>query len=309
MKYRNLGNTPLKVSTISLGTVSLGIPYGIRVSRDFGVPGPQEAIRLLKRAADSGINLFDTAPAYGSAEQFLGEAFPNRHDLYVATKVSVPQHKFAGERRNAIMSSLHQSLSRLRRGVLDIVQIHNAKSEDILRGEILEVLLRAKEQGLLRLLGASVYGEEAALTVIESNDLDVLQIAYSVLDQRPDESVLPLATRKGTGILVRSALLKGVLSKKAESLPPQLNTLKQAADRVRREIDCSWKVLPEIALRFCLSSHQVSSVLIGARKLEELEQGVAAWQAGPLPEDHLRGLSSLALDEDHLVNPCHWPIP
>ncbi len=309
MNYRTLGKTGLQVSTISLGTVSLGIPYGIQASKDFGMPSAEDAVRLLMVAADAGVNLFDTAPAYGRSEDILGKAFSRRPDLYIATKISVPQEKTFEGRRHAFQHSLENSLRRLRRDALDIVQIHNAEAEDISKGEVIEFLLQARQKGLVRFLGASVYGEKAAAKVVENDSLDLLQIAYSILDQRPAKSSLMLAAINHKGVLVRSALLKGVLSKKARALPDELQMLREAAQTVCSRLNCTWLDLPELALRFCLSNQMVSSVLVGPRTLEELEQALMAWHSGPLAERDLEIASVLALNEERWVNPSHWPPP
>lgn len=309
MEYRSLGNTGFKVSALSLGTVSLGVTYGIQVSGDSGVPNAADAVRLLNQAADAGINLFDTAPTYGNSEEIIGRAFSRRPELYIATKVSLPDQKTSKERRETVYASLQRSLKRLGREVLDIVQIHNASCQEIQKGEITEFLTRAQEEGLVRFLGASVYGEEAAEQVTRNIHLDVLQLAYSILDQRPSKSVFGLATGSTTGILVRSALLKGVLSKKSTALPAELEPLRSAVQKVRRELDCSWPELPQLALRFCLSCEHASSVLIGARTCEELQQALAACESGPLPDHFLKAIPSLALHDETLVNPFNWPIP
>src|SRR3972149_11222385 len=90
MEYRVLGKTGLKVSAIGIGTVSLGVDYGIEVPGGFGAPGEKGAIDLLKGCACEGINVFDTAPAYGRAEELLGKAFGNAADVGGITKVSIP---------------------------------------------------------------------------------------------------------------------------------------------------------------------------------------------------------------------------
>jgi aryl-alcohol dehydrogenase-like predicted oxidoreductase len=308
MLYKEFGKTGLEVSTISLGTVSFGVPYGIPVAGDFGPPAPTTAARVLTAAADSGINLFDTAPSYGNSEKLLGGVFSGRSDLYIATKVSVPKHQTAKQRQRAVRNSLEKSLRLLRREVLDIVQIHNARAEDIQRGEIVDLLLEARQDGLVRFLGASVYGEQAAAEAMKNNYLDVLQIAYSILDQRI-QSNLSEAGKTGTAVLVRSALLKGVLSVKGRVLQGELGILRQAAERVCEGLKCTWEDLPEVALRFCLSSEDISSVLLGVRTLEELQQGLAAWEQGPLSQACLEAASTLALNEETWVNPSHWGIP
>jgi aryl-alcohol dehydrogenase-like predicted oxidoreductase len=75
------------------------------------------------------------------------------------------------------------------------------------------------------------------------------------------------------------------------------------------QLGCSWQELPQIALRFCFSRKEVSSVLLGVRNREELNQGVEAWSQGPLSEKLLRRTPALALNEENWVNPSYWPIP
>lgn len=313
MNYRTLGKTGLQVSVIALGTVSLGVDYGIEAPGGFGRPAEADAVRLLQQAADAGINLFDTAPAYGESERLLGQALRSHPQCYIATKVPVPTDANGSPMhgtplRRAVQGSMENSLRALQRDVLDIVQIHNATIDVMMQGEIADTLIEAQRQGKVRSLGASVYGEEAALAAVEAGCFDVLQVAYNVLDQRMARRVFPAAERGGVGILVRSALLKGALTAKAPWLPPELAGLKGAAERARDILAGSWQSLPEAAVRFCLSAPQVATVLIGARTLEELRPALAAAEAGPLSEEVLARTPALALAEERWLNPSCWPV-
>lgn len=313
MNYRSLGRTDLQISDLAFGTVSLGMDYGIGVSEQFGRPDEADAIQLLCRAADAGINLFDTAPAYGESERLLGLALGRRHDCVIATKVSIPQdadgRPLRGiSLRQAVEASLGNSLRALQRDVLDIAQIHNASLDAIAQGEMAEILLGARQEGKVRFLGASVYTEEEAMAVIEAGCFDVLQVAYNGLDQRMARRVFPAAERAGVGIIVRSAFLKGALTAKAQWLPPELTELRQAAERARDVLAGSWQSLPEMALRFCLSALQVATVLVGVRTLEELRQALSAAEAGRLSEEMLTQAAALALTDERLLNPSHWPM-
>jgi len=313
MQYKHLGRTPLLVSELALGTVSLGIDYGIQVPGEPGRLAPVAAIRLLHLAADAGINLFDTAPSYGESERLLGQALRSRPQCLIATKVSIPTDTngklLSGNNlRGAMQKSLDSSLQRLQREVLDIVQIHNATAEVIAEGELAKLLLEAKQQGKIRYLGASVYGEATALAVIGSKQFDVLQVAYNLLDQRMAQRVFPAAERAGVGVIVRSVFLKGALTPRAEWLPATLVGLRKAAERVRETFHASWQVLPEVALRFCLSTPQVATVLTGASSPNELTQALAAVEAGPLSEQLLACTPDLGLSDDRLLNPSYWPI-
>ena len=90
MKRRPLGKTGLHVSELGLGSVSLGLAYGIPVPGDFGQPAAEEANAVIRRALDADINFIDTAPGYGDSERLLGNALPKDPDLVIATKVHIP---------------------------------------------------------------------------------------------------------------------------------------------------------------------------------------------------------------------------
>lgn len=313
MDYRPLGKTGLQVSAITLGTVSLGVEYGIEAPGEFGRPAEADSIRLLQQAADAGINLFDTAPAYGESERLLGQALGRRDDCIIATKVSIPQDADGRSLHGislwqALEASLENSMRALQRDVLGIVQIHNATLDVIAQGEMAEGLLGARQEGKVRFLGASVYTEAEALAVIEAGYFDVLQVAYNVLDQRMAWRVFPAAEQAGVGVIVRSALLKGTLTAKAQWLPPELAELRQAAERARDVLAGSWQSLPEMALRFCLSASQAATVLVGVRTFEELRQALSVAEAGQLSEEMLTQTAALALADERLLNPLYWPV-
>ena len=300
MKYNVLGRTGLNVSAVSLGTVSLGVDYGIAAPGEFGRPDEQTAIALLEEALDRGVTLFDTAPAYGDSEQLLGRAIGDNPRAIVATKTGPLD----------VEMSLNASRRALRRDTIDIVQIHNATAVMIADGRVIDVLDEAREQGAFRFIGASVYGEEAALAAIRSRRFDVLQVAYSVLDQRMGARVLAEAAKAGVGVLVRSALLKGVLTPKAQWLPDALEPLRAAATRARDTLARGrWDDLPAAAMRFCLSTPGVSSVLTGARTSAELEAALSAEGEGPLDPAAVDRARGLGLASEELLNPSYWPVP
>jgi aryl-alcohol dehydrogenase-like predicted oxidoreductase len=300
MKQRLLGRTGLRVSELSLGTVSLGVDYGINAPGEFGRPDRSDALRLLSAAAAAGISLYDTAPAYGESQALLGEALGGRHDCVIATKVP--------DCRDDILLSIEGSLRALRREAIDVVQIHNATAESIKEGGTADALLRAKSSGKVRFIGASVYGEDAALACVESGMFDVLQVAYNLLDQRMAARVFPAATEASVAVLIRSVLLKGALSTKGRFLPDNLSELRAAVERALHATEQEWETLSDAALRYCLSS-PAASVLIGARTELELARAMAASEIGPLPERILRQAPQIALNEERLLNPSHWGLP
>ena len=311
MEYLELGATGLRVSRLGLGTAVFGL-------KDYGIPTPGEngidanaAIDAIRAAVDGGVNFFDTAPGYGRSEELLGQALVGRKDCVVATKVPVPDDidtlVFA-ELTRIVNASLDASLKALRREALDIVQIHNATIPVLRRGDLLGCLERARAAGKVRCVGASVYGPDAALVAVETGRVQVLQVALSLLDQRMCGQVLPAAAAAGVGVLTRSALLKGALTKRAQWLPESLEQVTRASEHAVLGLGTSWEGLPGMALRFCMSIPAAHTVLVGVRNRTELEACLSAEAEGPLTPGLLRTAYTLALDDELLLNPTYWHL-
>jgi aryl-alcohol dehydrogenase-like predicted oxidoreductase len=262
---------------------------------------------VILQAADAGVNLFDTAPAYGASELLLGEVLARRPECLIATKIAVPATTGAASIGPLINASLEASLRNLRREALDILQIHNATLAILADGKFLEALLAARQHGKIRLLGASVYTEEEALAVIDCGCFDVLQVAYNLLDQRMAQRVFAAAAVSGIAVILRSALLKGALTEKSQWLPPALLPLREEVELIRRGVR-DWQELTRLAYRFCLSVPQASSVLVGARTLPELHLAFDAMREGVLAPAALARYSHRNLNETWL-NPSHWNVP
>jgi len=311
MDYLQLGATDLRVSRLGAGTAAFGLDgYGILSPGESNVDRV-EGIASIHLAVEGGVNFFDTAPTYGCSEELLGEALADHKDCLVATKVSIPENQDGisqSELNRRVNESLTESLRRLRREVLDVVQIHNATVHVLQQGNMVSSLERAREAGKLRYIGASVYGEEAALAMIGTGKIQILQVALSLLDQRMRDKVIPMAAAAGIGVLTRSALLKGTLTKRVQWLPPGLLALSQASERAVRELGTSWESLPNMALRFCLSVEGVHCVLSGVRNSAEVEDCLAACAEGPLAPVLLNKAYGLGLRDDLLLNPSHWQL-
>lgn len=208
---RPLGTTGIEVSAIGLGTVKLGRKAGLSVP-PFAIPGMRAARALLDRARELGVNLLDTAPAYGESEERLGRLLAGARDRWVlCTKAGESfeggrsRHDFTAK---AIQESVEASLRRLRTDHLDIVLIHSDGSDvDILRqSDALETLDVLKRAGKIRASGFSHKTEAGGRLALSR--CDVLMSALSFTDRRQIDVVRD-AGERGVGVLVKKALDSG----------------------------------------------------------------------------------------------------
>jgi len=310
MRYRSLGDTGLKVSEISLGTAEIGLDYGFKGTADYGKPDAKASIRLLHSALDHGINLIDTARAYGNSEEVIGQAFEGMTSPpYIASKVFLSKdaaQKTFSALHEEIFTSIEASLRALRLETLDLILIHNTALEHLRRTEILACLGEAQQQGKVRFLGASCYGEEAPLAVLKESSFRALQVPFNVLDQTMNHQVFPGAAAQQVGIFVRSAYLRGVLTSQVHSIPERLAPLRSRALQVLAVLDHEVSSLAEAALRFCLSLSTVSSVVIGVKSVAELEGNLADASRGVLPEELMPPLQALSFGDDPIVDTRNW---
>lgn len=303
------------VSRLALGTVELGVDYGVSSSGVQLRPSRSDAVDLLCSAADLGVTLFDTAPNYGASESLLGEALGKRKNCLFATKVNIPKDnngRVLGREllEQTVRDSLRVSSIALRRDVIDLVQIHNATDEVMLHSGLPDILQSEKAAGRILEIGVSVYSEQEAMIAIEDGRYSSVQIPFSVLDQRARDRVFKSAETKGTALLGRSALLKGVLTSRCESLPTHLVDLRKASIRLKEAWRCrSWDELAAKALRYCLYEPHLRSVFVGVSNMVELHQAIACYRQGPLDDADLRASNELEPINEHILNPSHWGIP
>ena len=315
MDYRRLGRTELQVSALALGTVELGLDYGIAAPGEFGRPSLAEAISLVHRALDAGINLIDTARAYGESEAVLGRALRDRRSAaLLATKVRTQRDDgttpVGAELRQHMQQSLDTSLRQLQTDYVDIWQIHNVDAALLEQRDLLaEVFATARRQGKLRAVGGSTYGADLPLAALGTGLFDMLQVTYSVFDQRLAEQVLPAAAAHDIGIVVRSILLKGALTARGDYLPDHLAELRERSRQFRALVAAAG--LPytavQVAIAFGLAHPHIQAVLVGLRSTWELREALGATTT-QLPGELLAQLHALRLDDADLLNPATWGI-
>ncbi|MCK4834449.1 MAG: aldo/keto reductase, partial [Gammaproteobacteria bacterium] len=176
MLKRALGSTGIDVSILGLGTVKIGRNQQVKYPEGFELPDDKTVIELFELAQSLGINFIDTAPAYGSSEQRLGELLPDRHDWVIVTKVGEifenAQSRFDFSFEHTV-ESVEQSLRKLKRDVIDVVLVHSDGDDmRIIRDEpVFEALEKLKDKGLIKAYGMSSKTVEGGRWVVENCDV------------------------------------------------------------------------------------------------------------------------------------------
>lgn len=226
MLKRRLANTDLEISPLGLGTVKLGRNKGIKYPTHFELPSDKEAAQLIGLAKELGINLIDTAPAYGNSEMRLGTLLTGqRQDWVICSKVGEEfdnqtgqsSYKFTPEH---IQFSVERSLKRLNTDYIDMLLVHSDGNdvEIIKRFGLLQVLNDLKAQGKIRATGMSTKTIEGGLLALQQSDCAMVTYNLTHADEEP---VLDFAAQHNKGILLKKALASGHICTHAGEDPVQ----------------------------------------------------------------------------------------
>ena len=318
MRYRQLGASGLRVSELTMGTMTFGGKGGFA---SVGSTGVDEARRQVDQCLDAGVNLIDTANVYsdGLSEEILGEVLEGRRDeVLVATKARMPMGdgpNDAGLSRHHLVAQCEASLRRLRTDHIDLYQVHEWDGQTPL-SETLQALDDLVRAGKVRYVGCSNYAGwqlMKALGVAEREGLGRFcsqQIHYTLQAREAEYELLPIAIDQGLGVLVWSPLAGGLLSGKyRRGAPgPEGSRLLSGWDEppvrdqdklydivdVLVEVAAARGASPaEVALAWLLERPAVTSVIVGARTSEQLTDNLGA-AALSLTADELARLEQVS---------------
>lgn len=245
-----IANSSIEVSVLGLGTVKFGRNQGVKYPQSFILPSDREIEHLLFTASDLGINLLDTAPAYGCSEERLGKLLrQTRHDWVISTKVG--EEFIDGESRydfspQAVTDSVERSLQRLLTDYLDVVLVHsNGDDERIIeQDQVFVTLERLKQAGKIRAYGMSTKTVVGGLQTIKY--ADVAMVTYHP-ECKDDKEVIVSAYQNGKAIFIKKALASGHMP---------------------------FSVAESMA--FIFAEQGVTSVIIGSLNVEHLRQNAAS---------------------------------
>ncbi len=332
MKYNTLGHTGLLVSELCLGTMTFATGEGIW--KPIAGVGQGLADEMVRVSMEAGVNFVDTADVYteGESEKVLAQAIANlgiaRKDIIIATKAygrTGPGRNDVGASRGHIMNAVEASLKRLRTDYIDLYQIHAADSVTPLE-ETMRALDILVTQGKVRYIGCSNW---YAWQIMKANGIadaknltrmETLQAYYSIAGRDLEREIVPLLLDQRTGLLVWSPLAGGLLSGKfsREEQKPE-DSRRSAFDFPIVDKERTWRILDvvrpialahntsvaTVCLAWILAKPFVTSVIIGAKRTDQLRQNLSAADVQLSAEEMQR------LDEVSALPPEYpgWMIP
>ena len=265
-RRKNIAETGLAVSPLGLGTVKLGRTAGVKYPDSFKIPDDVQTLKLLSQASELGINLIDTAPAYGNSEQRLGQLLPKlNREWVIATKVgelfnadlAQSHYNFTAE---FIKQSVEQSLKNLRREVLDIVLIHSDGNDQhiIEHLGVLDILNDLKQQGLIRATGMSTKTVAGGLLSLQQSDIAMVMHNSGYQDE---QAVLDQAATSNKAIFIKKALNSGHLASSSS-----------VTDPVQASFDTIYQnpAVTSIVIGTITPSHLTSNVSKAVKALEKV---------------------------------------
>ena len=315
MNYRTLGKTGLEISEISLGTWQIGGKWGSGFD-------DTNAAYILNQAVDRGINFIDTADVYenGLSECAVGKLIRSRKEkIYIATKCGrfINPHVSAGYQPNVLRGYVEQSLKNTGLDRIDLIQLHCPPTEVYYRQEIFEEFEKLKDEGKIANLGVSVEKVEEGLKAIEYPNVSTIQIIFNMFRHRPAELLFQEAKKRNVGIIARVPLASGLLTgkfnatttfsdgdhrhfnRKGEAFDQgetfsglDYNLGLEAVDQLR-SIFPNEMNLVHIALKWILMFKEVSCVIPGVSKINQLYSNLEALSTRDLSSEELASVKDI----------------
>lgn len=297
-----------QLSRLMLGTVQFGLPYGI--ANRAGQPSQANVVRIVAAALEGGVNCFDTAAAYGTSEQALGDALAELRataDVVVVTKIRplTPEElsdPLSGQ--EAVVRSVDESRRRLRMDTLPVVLFHREAD-----AVFLPVLQDLQVKGRIAACGVSCdHDPRSPSAFIESGLVHALQLPGNLLDRRHlGSGVLQRAADRRVAVFIRSVFLQGLLLMPEAEIPAKLQGILPARRRLQAVAAHFGRGIQELALRYVLSLPGVTSVLIGVETPEQLAENLVLFEKGSLGGDQVAAVEQETANlPEELITPRLW---
>lgn len=294
------------ISEMMLGTVQLGLSYGINNQK--GMPTYEESAAILQEALDLGICAFDTARAYGKSEEVLGRFFTaTPAEKTIITKVIFPTES-ADEVASSLFSQVKDSTKTLGLDRLPFVMLHR---EDYLLtyGKVLtDALCELKKEGLVGGVGVSFSDKSNMERLLDNDVFDCIQIPQNIFDNKEMTSgMLSTLSARGIAVFIRSVYLQGLFFRNTDTLPPKLTVAKPVLDKLHALADENGLSMSQMALSYIRDGEGISSLVLGCETVEQLRDSAKQFASPALPPALREELTALANEVDPIVTrPWEW---
>lgn len=265
----------VSISALSLGTVQLGLDYGI--SNQGGKPDQEQAFALLDRAIALGVNTLDTAAAYGDSELVIGQwlkTVPAEKHPFIVTKATELDHSSVTALRASLKEQAVQSKRRLGLEQLPVLMLHSCEEYLDDAEHVAQVFRELKDAGEIRFCGVSAYSHHDYGRIADSG-FDAVQIPINIFDQKQVESGgIARLTASGMMVFARSIYLQGLVFQRPETLVPRMAFARETLQKFLDLCEKYGLSPAHLALSYALSLPGVTSLVLGSEKPEQVEQNV-----------------------------------
>ncbi len=282
----------MNISKITLGTAQLGLDYGI--ANITGKPNLKNAMNLLTYAWNNGINSFDTALSYGNSEEIIGSFISSinkkdNEDVIVTSKLPKIEIKddFSFDiLYNYIKNRVLQSISNLKVNKIPIYLLHHPEDIYLKNGIAIECLNQIKDEGLIGMLGISIYDPKEVEFSLNFKEIDIIQVPINLFDHRLIKTgLLKKLNKRNIKIFARSVYLQGLFFKHLKALPQDLKIVEETLKELHNIIERYQLDIAELAALFVRDIPEVSSLVIGAEKMEQIKKNIEILNKEPLNEE------------------------
>lgn len=304
-----MNNIKTTISKITLGTVQLGIPYGI--SNKMGQPSTGASHELLRFALENGINTLDTARIYGNAEEVIG-SFEQSDQFTIISKFKLSDAALKNldlaicEARE----SVRISCKTLKIKTIPICLFHKNKDQQIKKvSEILPAIIMAlKQEGRISEGGISVYSPEELRYISDWKIISAVQVPMNIFDTRLlTQNLMQVLTDDQVKVFIRSIYLQGLILMDENQLPEHLSFAKAPLQQLKKIAASANREIKDIAFSFVRDTPGVTSLVVGAETVAQLKENLALLSGSPLSQEVYSGILDSFKDlPEKLITPALW---
>lgn len=295
-----------KISELTLGTVQLGLAYGINNAK--GMPSFEEASAILDTALSSGIVSFDTAQGYGESELVLKKFFEkDNRERTLITKVAF-RDVDKSQVKDTLFRMARDSINRLGVEKLPFLKLHSQDMLEIYGDTLVSAMQDLKREGLVDGIGVSFSDKANLLTLTDGCGFDCVQIPANIFDSQviTDGSIKKLSD-SGCVVFVRSIYLQGLFFKDTNALPEKIKSAKEPLDKLHKLARDAGVRMAELAMTFIRDAEGISSLVLGCDNPTQLLEGVSLINAPKISPEVAEAARKIAEEvEPVVIRPWEW---